>query len=74
MTSTISIEIEIPEALHTALTQFLETHPIWDVQQLSTTALSLFLLQQGEMERAVSRIYLETLLDKSGGVFHAAQS
>lgn len=69
---TIAVEIEIPDDLHTSLTQFIETHPIWDMERLYTTALSLFLLQQGEVERTVSRIYLESLLHPEGEV-HATK-
>jgi hypothetical protein len=42
---TISILTEIPEELHRALRDYLDTHPAWDQDQVLAVALSLFLLQ-----------------------------
>jgi len=61
----ISVLAEIPEDLHDALRSFLETHPTWDQDRMYAAALSLFLLQNGQIEgdRTPSRIYLDTLFD-----------
>lgn len=48
--------------LYLALADYLERHSLWDVKQVAITALSLFLLQQGEVEQAVSRLYLDSVL------------
>lgn len=52
---TISIVNEVPEALHTAMQVFVESHPSWDVDRVMAAALSLFLLQQAkDADRAIS--------------------
>lgn len=61
MHTTVSILSEIPEELHTALTQYLETHPDWDQDRVFAAALSLFLLQNGECDRRAARVYLDAL-------------
>ena len=63
MNITISILAEIPEELHESLKQYLESHPTWDQDRAFSAALSLFLLQNGESDRATSRIYLNSLFD-----------
>ncbi|MBE7383800.1 MAG: DUF2811 domain-containing protein [Leptolyngbya sp. SIO1E4] len=59
----VSVLAEIPEELHRSLGAFLETHPTWDQDRVFSAALSLFLLQNGKKDRAISRIYLDTLFD-----------
>ncbi|BAY58096.1 MULTISPECIES: DUF2811 domain-containing protein [Leptolyngbya] len=61
----ISILTDLPEALHTSLTQYLEQHPDWDQDQVLTAALSLFLLQNGECDRQITSVYLDTLFKHS---------
>ena len=61
--SAISIETMLPEALYEAGQKYLANHPGWDQDRIMQAALSLFLLQNGECDRAVSRIYLDTLFN-----------
>lgn len=61
----VSILTELPEALHTSLTHYLEQHPDWDQDQVLTAALSLFLLQNGECDRQTTSVYLDTLFKHS---------
>ena len=63
MTPTISLLAEVPEQLHEGLQRFLDTHPEWNQQRAFASALSLFLMQNNGSDRAVNRIYLETLFD-----------
>ncbi len=43
---TISVINEIPETLHSALAVFLDNHPLWDADRVTSAALALFLAQQ----------------------------
>ena len=61
MSGTVSIVAEIPEELHEALKDYLEVHPDWDLNRVFAASLSLFLLQNGESDRRVSRVYLSAL-------------
>jgi hypothetical protein len=61
MYATVSILTEIPEPLHESLKGYLETHPDWDQDRVSSAALSLFLLQNGDSDRRAARVYLDTL-------------
>ena len=61
--TTISILAEIPEELHESLKYFLETRRTWDQDRVFCASLSLFLLQNGQSDRNISRIYLDTLFD-----------
>ncbi len=45
MTPTIALLAELPETLHSALTQYVEKHPDWDQDRAIAAALSLFLKQ-----------------------------
>ncbi len=45
MTPTIALLAELPETLHSALTQYVEKHPDWDQDRAIAAALSLFLMQ-----------------------------
>ncbi|MGG6267172.1 DUF2811 domain-containing protein [Leptolyngbya sp. AN03gr2] len=40
----ISILVEIPEHLHKLLSQYLETHPHWNQDQVFIASLSVFLM------------------------------
>jgi hypothetical protein len=59
----ITLSIEIPEVVYTAMQQYLDTHPAWDQDRAMQAAMSLFLLQNGNSDRAVSRIYLDSLFN-----------
>lgn len=57
---TISLLVEVPEALHDALSVFLELHPDWDQDRAMAAALGLFLTQNAGDRRA-GRVYLDAL-------------
>jgi len=75
MNSTVSLLIEIPEALHESLKNYLELRPDWDQDRVLTAALSLFLLQnrgtdpapENPYQRQASRIYLDTMFKRPVG-------
>jgi hypothetical protein len=75
MNSTISLLVEIPEALHESLRNYLELRPDWDQDRVLTAALSLFLLQNRGTEsvpekshqRQATRIYLDALFKRPIG-------
>ena len=74
MNTSVSILTEIPEALHESLQGYLDAHPDWDQDRVFSTALSLFLLQNGTSDtpealqscRQAARIYLESLFQSEG--------
>jgi hypothetical protein len=70
--STVSLMVEVPEALHDALRSYLDTHPTWDQDRTFTAALAQFLLQgpgiENPLRRAASRIYLDTLFKRHGDI------
>ena len=59
----ITLSIEIPETVYKAMQQYLDVHPAWDQDRAMQAAMSLFLLQNGSSDRAVSRVYLDTLFN-----------
>lgn len=61
MTPTIALLAELPETLHTALTQYIEKHPDWDQDRAIAAALSLFLMQ-GSAEPVLGGNYAEARL------------
>jgi hypothetical protein len=73
MVMTVSILAEIPEELHGSLQGYLESHPDWDQDRVFTAALSLFLLQNGSMDKAggsggyrsAAKVYLNALFQHS---------
>lgn len=73
MKTSVSILAEIPEELHDSLTNYLETHPTWDLDRVFAAAISSFLLQNesentpqaSQQYRACARVYLETLFEHS---------
>ena len=61
----VSLMIEIPEALHTSLSGFLDARPGWDQDRVFAAAVSLFLLQnRNPGDRQAGRIYLDTLFQR----------
>lgn len=64
MNYTVSILNEIPENLHESLRCYLDQHPDWDSDRVVTTALSLFLLQNGDCDRSAARVYLDSLFTR----------
>jgi hypothetical protein len=69
----VSVLAEIPEELYQTLQGYLETHPDWDQDRVFTAALSLFLLQNGNVEsvgasssyRSAAKAYLNALFQHS---------
>lgn len=59
----ISLQAEIPEELHEALQNYLDTHSAWSQHRVFCAALSLFLMQNGISDRRINRIYLDSLFD-----------
>ena len=67
--SIVSVQVEIPESLHSAMMTFLATRPDWDQPRVMSAALSLFLLQNkptndSMSDRAVARVYLDSLFKR----------
>jgi Protein of unknown function (DUF2811) len=56
MTPTIALLAELPETLHSALTQYVEKHPDWDQDRAIAAALSLF-LKQSPAEAVTQGVY-----------------
>lgn len=63
MTPRISLLVEVPEELHEALQNYVDVHPTWSQHRVFCAALSLFLMQNGQSDRQVNRIYLDALFD-----------
>jgi Protein of unknown function (DUF2811) len=61
MTPTISLLAELPETLHCALAQYIDSHPDWDQDRAITVAISLF-LNQGPAEDSAALSTRETCL------------
>lgn len=66
----VSLHAEIPDELHEALKNYLDTHPTWNQHRVFCAALSLFLMQNSSPNgrdsvghRQVNRIYLDALFD-----------
>ena len=53
--------IEIPEALHVSIQDYLNTHELWSQERVMQAALSLFLMQNGSTQPHVNRLYLDSL-------------
>mgnify|MGYP001790874193 CR=1 FL=1 len=62
----------LPEEISERLQSFLVRRPSWTQARVMQNALSLFLLQNGVNDRAVPRLYLESMFPESapenGGV------
>jgi hypothetical protein len=63
---TVSLLAEIPEPLLQAMRRFIERYPNWDQYRLFQAALAGFLVQQGVMNRGVTRCYLANLFPRQG--------
>ncbi|MBD0266991.1 MAG: DUF2811 domain-containing protein [Cyanobacteria bacterium Co-bin8] len=63
MTPRVSLLVEIPEELNEALQVYLDTCSTWSQHRVFCAALSLFLMQNGQNDRQVNRIYLDALFD-----------
>lgn len=64
--ATVSLLAEIPEPLLQAMRRFIERYPNWDQYRLFQAALAGFLVQQGVMNRGVTRCYLANLFPGQG--------
>lgn len=65
MEPSISVVVEIPEALHSALQTFLDACPEWEHDRAMSCALSLFLLQNKVTNnRETARIYLDSIFKR----------
>jgi hypothetical protein len=62
-TSPVSLYAELPEELHEALLVYLEGHPKWTQNRVFCASLSLFLMQNSQCDRSISRIYLDSVFD-----------
>ena len=58
---TISLNVELPETVAIELTKYIETHQGWSQERALQAAVSLFLLQNGSSNGAVSNAYLDSL-------------
>ena len=58
---TVSIELEIPEALYNSVTDYVESHELWSQERVGQAAFSLFLMQNGSNQPHVSKLYLDSL-------------
>jgi hypothetical protein len=52
---------ELPAPLLVALQGFVSDRPDWTQERILCSALSLFLLQNGVSDRAVSQVYLQAM-------------
>jgi hypothetical protein len=57
----VTLEAEVPEVLFFGMRRFLETHPQWDQYTLISSALAVFLFQNGCQDRCVAQHYLDGL-------------
>lgn len=57
----VSVENQFPKDLFDAMRLFINDHPQWDQYRLMQAAVAGFLFQQGCQDRAVSRLYLDSL-------------
>ena len=57
----VSVENQFPQDLFDAMRLFIADHPQWDQYRLMQAAVAGFLFQQGCNDRAVSRLYLDSL-------------
>lgn len=59
--TTVSLLVEIPEALHQSIQHYLDVHENWSQERMLQAALSLFLMQNGVNKPHVNRLYLDSL-------------
>jgi len=62
----VSVENQFPKDLFDAMRLFIADHPQWDQYRLMQAAVAGFLFQQGCHDRAVSRLYLDSLVHGDG--------
>jgi hypothetical protein len=55
---------ELPAPIMQHLQTFVEQRPEWTQERILSSALSLFLLQNGVSDRAVSQVYLQAMFGK----------
>ena len=60
-TATVSLMVEVPEALHLSMQDYLNTHELWSQERVMQAALSLFLMQNGVNQPHVNQLYLDSL-------------
>ncbi len=60
-TGAVSLMVEIPEALHLSMQDYLNTHELWSQERVMQAALSLFLMQNGVNQPHVNSLYLDSL-------------
>ncbi|NJL49031.1 MAG: DUF2811 domain-containing protein [Leptolyngbyaceae cyanobacterium SM2_5_2] len=63
VTPRISLNVEIPEGLFSAMEAYVDSHPAWNQHRVFCAALSLFLMQNGVSDRRINRLYLEAVFD-----------
>ena len=61
MTMTLLIVDDLPDAIEEHLRAFSSQRPGWSQSRILCSALSLFLLQNGVSDRAVSQVYLQSM-------------
>ena len=59
--ATVSLMVEIPESLHLAIQDYLDTHELWSQERMMQAAISLFLLQNGVNQSHINSLYLDSL-------------
>ena len=57
----LSALAELPAPLSQHLQTFVEQRPDWTQERILSSALALFLLQNGVSDRAVSQVYLQAM-------------
>ena len=57
----VTLEAEVPEVLFLGLRRFLDSHPQWDQYSVITSALAVFLFQNGCQDPSVTQHYLDGL-------------
>ncbi|MEM8611004.1 MAG: DUF2811 domain-containing protein [Cyanobacteria bacterium P01_H01_bin.105] len=62
--ATVSLMVEIPEALHLSIQSYLDVHELWSQERMMQAALSLFLLQNGVNKPHINSLYLDSLFAK----------
>ena len=59
--ATVSLMVEIPESLHLAIQDYLDTHELWSQERMMQAAISLCLLQNGVNQSHINSLYLDSL-------------
>ena len=57
----LSFIAELPAPISQHLETFVKQRPDWTQERILSSALALFLLQNGVSDRAVSQVYLQTM-------------